>query len=156
MTQKSKRQQQREQFKKQRARQRLLNNVIIAAVVVAALGIFVAMFRDTNRADIGEAILAEGEVNHVDPGTDVEYNSNPPTSGSHYDQPMNAGFYEDGSIETQVPFPESHIVHSLEHGYVVIWYNCDVLETAAACDELKDQVRTVMDRYNNLKIIAFP
>lgn len=57
---------------------------------------------------------------HVPDGTKVEYNSNPPTSGSHYADWTRAGVY-DKSIS------DGHLIHSLEHGYVVVSYNCEKL-----------------------------
>jgi hypothetical protein len=57
---------------------------------------------------------------HVDAGTDVDYETTPPTSGRHYDATTAAGFYTG-------PQPEEELVHSLEHGAVVIYYDEDAL-----------------------------
>ena len=46
-----------------------------------------------------------------------KYNSNPPTSGPHDAVWTKAGVYAK-------PQGDGHLVHSLEHGYVVISYNC--------------------------------
>jgi len=63
--------------------------------------------------------------NHVDPGTKVTYEHNPPTSGCHYNldkagksqfAPIKPGVY------TQSVDPE-YWVHNLEHGYVVVVYD---------------------------------
>lgn len=54
---------------------------------------------------------------HVPDGTLVAYNSNPPTSGPHYDEWARAGVYEN-------PVSDGHLVHSLEHGYIILSYNC--------------------------------
>ena len=43
------------------------------------------------------------------------YNSNPPTSGSHYEQPANWGFYD-------TELPDEQLVHNLEHGGIWISY----------------------------------
>ncbi len=43
------------------------------------------------------------------------YNSNPPTSGSHYEQPANWGFYDR-------ELPDEQLVHNLEHGGIWISY----------------------------------
>ena len=51
-------------------------------------------------------------------GTKVDYNSNPPTSGPHYEIWTQAGVYD-------APKDDRNLVHSLEHGYVIISYNCD-------------------------------
>ncbi|MBI4127746.1 MAG: DUF3105 domain-containing protein [Parcubacteria group bacterium] len=53
---------------------------------------------------------------HIQNGTVFEgYNSNPPTSGPHYPQPANAGFYDK-------ELPDEQLVHNLEHGHVWIAY----------------------------------
>lgn len=45
----------------------------------------------------------------------VKYDSNPPTEGKHYQVPADDGAYEKAPAATQ-------LVHSLEHGRVVIWF----------------------------------
>lgn len=47
------------------------------------------------------------------------YNSNPPTSGPHLPTWVKAGVYSS-------PQSEGELIHSLEHGYVIISYNCNV------------------------------
>lgn len=54
---------------------------------------------------------------HVPVGTKVEYNSNPPTSGNHYEEWVRAGVFDR-------PQEDGYLIHSLEHGYVIISYNC--------------------------------
>jgi hypothetical protein len=49
------------------------------------------------------------------------YSSDPPTSGPHFEQPANAGFYEQ-------PLPAEQVVHNMEHGQIVIWYAPDAPE----------------------------
>lgn len=53
---------------------------------------------------------------HVAQGTPIAYQTSPPTSGSHYPSATRAGFY------TEAP-PLGNLVHSLEHGAVVIYYD---------------------------------
>lgn len=101
---------------------------------------------------------------HVDIGTVIQYSSNPPSSGPHY--PIWAGWQE-----YLTPVPRPFWVHSLEHGAVVLLYNCallgggadggaDATDEAAtvdadidaddtdagpsACAALVDQLRTLM------------
>lgn len=57
---------------------------------------------------------------HVDVGTPIDYPTNPPASGPHY--PIWAAFQE-----FLTPVPRPFWVHSLEHGAVVILYNCAAL-----------------------------
>jgi len=92
---------------------------------------------------------------HIQVGEQHEpYNSDPPTSGPHYLQPAQAGFYDEA-------LPDEQLVHNLEHGYVVIWYNCTKL-TDTSCDSFKAQIRGVMDRAGTVgvsgstKLIAVP
>ncbi len=54
---------------------------------------------------------------HVDDGTKVEYNSNPPTSGDHFAEWTKAGIYK-------APISDGHLLHALEHGYIIVSYNC--------------------------------
>lgn len=48
----------------------------------------------------------------------VTYKTNPPTSGKHYPTPADDGAY----TPDETP-PPNELVHSLEHGRVVIWYS---------------------------------
>ncbi len=63
---------------------------------------------------------------HVPVGTKVTYNSNPPTSGDHYATPEPAGVYD-------TPIPDGNLIHSLEHGYVIISYNCNLGNSQKTC-----------------------
>jgi hypothetical protein len=93
---------------------------------------------------------------HVQPGSDPgPFNSNPPTSGRHYAQEYDAGFYEESDPEVQNDFPEGYLLHNLEHGYTIFWYNCDLLDEAG-CSNLKSDIIGVMNDLNNFKVIGFP
>ena len=65
-----------------------------------------------------------------------------------------AGFYDETLLDEQ-------LVHNLEHGYVVIWYNCTGLEESA-CETFKTQIRGVMSQAGGVgvssttKLIAMP
>ncbi len=103
---------------------------------------------------VGEAVPIQA-ANHVPEGTEPgPYNTNPPTSGPHYDQPLAAGFYDEKDRQ-ELTYPEGYLVHNLEHGYVIFWYDCDTL-TSTACDDLKSMIRSVMDEVGMYKVIAFP
>jgi hypothetical protein len=65
----------------------------------------------------------ESEGNeHVDEGTRVEYEANPPTSGDHLVVPAEDGAY------TEAP-PTGALVHSLEHGRILIQYDPAITES---------------------------
>ena len=68
-----------------------------------------------------------------------EYNSNPPTSGPHYAQPAGQGFYP-----ADAPPPKDEaLVHNLEHGYVIMWYDCSKLDKTG-CDALQSQLQSII------------
>jgi hypothetical protein len=55
----------------------------------------------------------------------VHYDTNPPTSGKHFQVPAEDGIYK------QAP-PDTTIVHSMEHGRVVIWFRPSLPASARA------------------------
>lgn len=92
-------------------------NIIIITVIIIIIVIFLAwLFIESSKPLPGTKIADLGRE-HVPIGTKVEYNSNPPTSGSHYEEWIKAGVYSE-------PKDDRNLVHSLEHGYVIMSYNC--------------------------------
>ena len=75
------------------------------------------------RADPGRA--------HIPAAT---YSVNPPSGGDHDPAPSPAGFYDMTTVPT-----DGHLVHSLEHGFVVVWYQPTGV-SAATLDALRDLV----------------
>ena len=65
--------------------------------------------------------IADLGRDHVTPEEVAKFtnNSNPPTSGPHLATWVRAGVFDE-------PQSEGELLHSLEHGYVVISYNCNV------------------------------
>ena len=88
---------------------------ILLSVLITVGGIFVLSRKPKTVAGI-ETIPSQGR-NHVPDGTVEEYNSNPPTSGPHYAQWEKPGYYDRVLMDGK-------LIHSLEHGYIVISYNC--------------------------------
>jgi len=93
----------------------------------------------------GEQFPDEGRQ-HVPEGQRVQYNTNPPTSGAHYDTWAVWGIY------AEAPEDEK-LVHNLEHGGIVIYYDPDQIE-GQTLDQLKGQVRQLSRR--NPRIILTP
>jgi len=121
-------------------------------VLLVLAGIALTAFLAINNAQAGERVPIMGDISHVPEGNDPNpYNSNPPTSGTHYPEDLKAGFYTENSYD----YPEGYLVHNLEHGYVIFWYNCSLL-SAAECATLKSQIQSVMDEKDNFKLIAYP
>jgi hypothetical protein len=148
MNSKAKRQQRRERNQ----RQKLISNLTwvgIGAVVISVIGFMV--WQGVKPA-AGESIPIMTSAPHLptdsDPG---QYNSDPPTSGLHYAEEAQAGFYD----ENLYTYPAGYLVHNLEHGYVIFWYNCNLLEESA-CSELKSQIRSTIDELGGTKLVAYP
>jgi len=148
MNSKTKRQQRRERDK----RQKLISTLIwggIGAAVIAVLGFIVWQ---GIRPAAGQSIPVMISSPHLPIDTDPgQYNSDPPTSGLHYADELDAGFYETNNYQ----YPAGYLVHNLEHGYVLFWYNCDLLDEAA-CTDLKSKINSVMDELGGTKLIAYP
>jgi hypothetical protein len=147
----------REQRHARRKRQQTTRSLIwigIGIVVVVIVG-FIAW--TAFRPAAGEAVpIMANAGDHVPEGSDPgPFNSNPPTSGQHYGREFEAGFYEESDPEVQNEYPEGYLIHNLEHGYTIFWYNCDLLDEAG-CSKLKSDIKAVMNDVNNFKVIGFP
>jgi len=70
---------------------------------------------------------------HVPIGTDITWSSNPPSSGPHY--PIWAAYQAYAS-----PVPRGYYVHDLEHGAVVLLYNCP-----SGCPDVVAALQAVSD-----------
>lgn len=136
---------------------RLKSGLIMGGATVVVFGFIGLVIWNNVKPLAGETIphlddatahLPEGE----DPGP---FSSNPPTSGRHYDIPLEAGFYEEDDPITQAPYPEGYLLHNLEHGYIVFWYNCEQLDDTS-CAQLKSQIQTTIDQFQEFKLIGFP
>jgi hypothetical protein len=139
--------QQRREAQAAQRRQRQL--IWIAFGVIAALllagGVAWAAYQSSRPAP-GEAVSILGQE-HIAPGqSHPPYNSDPPTSGWHYDQPADAGFYE-------TSLPDEQLVHNLEHGHVIISYDCSKLTD---CEAVKAELRSIVDRFQRWKVVTVP
>lgn len=91
---------------------------LIIAIIVLISGIFLAwLFIESTKPLPGTKIDDLGRE-HVPVGQEVKYNSNPPTSGPHYEEWVRSGVYQEVKDDRS-------LIHSLEHGYVILSYNCD-------------------------------
>jgi hypothetical protein len=66
-----------------------------------------------------ETFPDEGDT-HVPVGTVIDYQTDPPTSGNHYPDPQPGGYYTS-------PVASGFLVHSMEHGAVIIYYDASGL-----------------------------
>jgi hypothetical protein len=132
----------------------IIGGVVIIVVVIAVLVIQSGTQPAAATALMGTPvpILSRDHIpSYSDPG---QYNSNPPAGGHHFDTPLPAKFYQETDLTTLPPHPEGYLVHSLEHGYVIFWYNCAVPGTN--CTALKQSIQNVMNAVGSTKLIAFP
>lgn len=95
-------------------------NLIIVVVIISIVILGGWVYKETKPKPGGQ-FPDEGRT-HVDIGTEMKYGTNPPTSGNHYAQWTKWGTYDS-------PKDDRNLVHSLEHGYVILSYNCDVKST---------------------------
>jgi hypothetical protein len=79
--------------------------------------------------------------NHVN--GHVDYKTNPPSSGNHNEFPAEDGFYTPDGAPTV-----EQLVHSLEHGRVIFWYQPN------ASPQLLGQLKALQDEDNYHVIVA--
>ena len=119
----------------------------IASVVVIVVGLF-AVGVVNSRPVAGEERLASQGNTHIDVGSSspVAYNSVPPTSGPHYPSIAAWGEHID-------PVRYEQLVHNLEDGGVVVYYQCE-----DGCPELVAGLREVLSPYfrENANVILAP
>lgn len=105
-----------------------LRSVVISVVVLSAVIVGYRLVTKKTPEEIAfeqrvDEISLEGKVeefeiegvNHVSPEETVSYNTNPPTSGSHWATPANWKFNDKELSDEQ-------LVHNLEHGGIWITY----------------------------------
>ncbi|HJS29498.1 MAG TPA: DUF3105 domain-containing protein [Anaerolineales bacterium] len=125
--------------KSNRSKRRLpLTGIILGILAVAGLSLLVYAVWDSQRPvpSLGEAFpIASRE--HISTGQKAtDFNSDPPTSGQHYDLPASPGYYDVAPLDEQ-------LVHNLEHGYVIIYYDCEV-RSDVNCDDLVAELQSEM------------
>lgn len=126
-----------EQRQQAHARRRRLSRLAWGAGGLAFLALLGYGAWNLLRPRLGQGVPQQART-HIQVGDAHEpYNTDPPTSGPHAGI-VRADFYETAP-------PDENLVHNLEHGYVVIWYNCTGLEDAG-CQSLKTQIQGVMNR----------
>ncbi|HXH80413.1 DUF3105 domain-containing protein [Nocardioides sp.] len=96
---------------------------------------------------------ASGVQDHVPLGTPIAYEDSPPAFGQHFDVPalMERKLYTSDRPDVGT------LVHNLEHGYTVLWYD----KTVADSDAMMDDLRGIADKLEGTenfrdKFIAAP
>jgi hypothetical protein len=129
-----------------------LRLVIIGGVLVvgAIVLVVVLLFSGGSSGLIGERQIDNGGGHIAEGQTGSGYSSTPATSGEHWntaDSPGPWGVYT-------TPQPQERLLHNLEHGGIVIWYQPNQLDAGgvqALTDYVQQQVRTA-----KFKVILSP
>ena len=95
---------------------------------------------------------ATGGQDHVDAKTHVDYATIPPSSGRHFQFPADVnirGYYTTKDTPTV-----EQLVHNLEHGYTVVWYDPKI--ASGELNVLKDVAGLLRNKQEFHKIIVAP
>lgn len=92
--------------------------IVLGIIAVLFIAFLAWLFIESSKPLPGQKIADLGR-GHVPIGTEVSYNSNPPTSGKHYEEWVRAGVYSEEK-------DDRNLVHSLEHGYIILHYRCAI------------------------------
>ena len=156
LEQKQQRREAEERRKQEAKREQTKKNMItlgIAVVVIALVAALVISDRKAAEGPVGVAAEEAGCTDkeefeslagqHIDEGAPhEEYNSNPPTSGPHYEIASDVGFFT-------TPIEPERVVHNLEHGMIVIWYDPE------APQAVKDDIEALVEQ-EPLATVATP
>lgn len=139
-----------EGLRREQRRKRAIWGTVILVAFALVVGLVVLMFRPPLAAQ-GRQVFVEGQ-GHVEPGTPITYQNNPPTSGTHYPTTSGYGVFE-RAIEP------GYWVHTLEHGGIVLLFNpaeCD----AACLEQLRDVYRSAppsqLFRQTKMAVVPYP
>ena len=132
--------------------------IIISVIIVGAIGIWL-LEKELTKPIPGTMVsdLGRGHIPQ-EKWEKLKYNSNPPTSGPHDAVWTNAGVYDS-------PQGDGHLVHSLEHGYIIISYDCTKLsekrkvksekeQADNKCEDLKKQLSDLAEEKRLWKLIV--
>lgn len=97
--------------------------------------------------DFSKAIPVLPSREHISSIESVEYNSNPPTSGPHYETPARPGFREE-------PIEDGYLIHSMEHGLVWISYHPRIGEESEKLRTITSPFAVITERKANDEDIA--
>ena len=91
----------------------LLHFSIWTVVLVGYGGLLFVRSTTPQGEDFSTVYDIQGAVHITDGSSHPPHNSNPPSSGWHYAQPTNGGFYNES-------IPDEAVIHNLEHGDIWI------------------------------------
>lgn len=128
---------------------------LVVLIVVGGLIWFFTRTTDVSAAQMGDFVPTTSR-DHIPEGTDPgPYSTNPPAEGHHYPTTFNPGFYTPDDVAKMPKYPQGYLVHDLEHGYVIYWYNCQA-NPSINCDDMQNAIKQVIQKNNSFKVIGFP
>ncbi|MGH9178628.1 MAG: DUF3105 domain-containing protein, partial [Acidimicrobiales bacterium] len=127
---------------------------VVGAIATVAAVIAAVVISDRRAADAERERLTAGSSCTFDTRNDrltanthvppPSYEVDPPSGGDHDPAPAPGGVYGD-----QNPAPtDQKLVHSLEHGFVVLWHRPDITEQERA------EIRSVFEEYSDDVIVV--
>ena len=149
---------QREARRKQERRNRMLRWGGLGLLALVVVGGLIWFLTRPSNASADPVTTVSGSLSrdHIPAGTDPgPYETDPPTGGHHFPTTFNPGFYTEQDVAGMPKFPQGYLVHDLEHGYVIYWYNCSATP-AVDCAKLQDTIKQVIQENNSYKVIGFP
>ena len=132
---------------------KIRNAAVVVVILIVAIGGFMVLTKKSPEQiefeQEVETVSLDGKVeefpiegrDHISAGTDVEYQTNPPTSGSHLGQAENWGVYSK-------EIDDKAAIHGLEHGGIWISYK-DI------DDQTKEVIETI-GKENSQSVIVSP
>ncbi|MCC9075989.1 DUF3105 domain-containing protein [Litorilinea aerophila] len=124
--------------------------VMGGAALLVALALLVIYINVRSSRPVGpeKEVPSLGNT-HLAPGalSPIQYNSTPPTSGPHYGGLVSWGIY-------RTPQRYEQLIHNLEDGGVIIYYQCG----EEGCPELVDQLEALVQEHLDLqqRVVLLP
>ena len=138
-----------EAAQRQRRRRRLLRRAAVAGVLLLVVGGVATVILNNRRADQRTISRLEAGACEFDRSSDSDrgqgrnhvsgslgYRTNPPAGGNHSPTPAAPSVYNE-------PPPDEQVVHSMEHGDVVLWHKPDV------APDVVEKLEALADRYDS-------
>lgn len=122
--------------------------IVIAGLII--WGIFsLVQSNSPDGEDFSRAIPVMPSREHIGVGTEsqIDYNSNPPTSGPHYGTPARPGFRE-------IIIEDGNLIHSMEHGLVWVSYHPSIGEEVEKLSDITSPFVVITKRDANDEDIA--
>jgi hypothetical protein len=128
---------------------------LVVLLVVGGIIWFLSRPSVASAAPMGDFVPTTSR-DHIPEGTDPgPYSTNPPTEGHHFPVTFNPGFYTPDEVAKMPKYPQGYLVHDLEHGYVIYWYNCQA-DPSINCTDMQNAIKQIIQDNNSFKVIGFP